>query len=175
MIIACTDKQASNELIRKCLRLLNTIVSNLHQIIFNVDIATKQVALITALKDNIKQLTSDCINRSNYSLKSLLLRIIHLLCLNYGLKFTSEVIFIILNPLMINYKSISSISSPHQLLVHFIRKLRLPFGSNIKNCIADAVNCCNFKDNFSNADAIPYSKMKIKSNYNIYFSLSLTY
>ena len=121
------------------LAILELITYQLHQIVYcTLDkIQSKPLPLIKELQSNSEELVSTLLVNSNQSvLHKIQIRIINLLCVNYGIEYTTDIIFNFLNTLNAQFDHEFSVEneSNNQLLINLLRSLRLPFGPALQNC-----------------------------------------
>ncbi|RWS30587.1 integrator complex subunit 5-like protein [Leptotrombidium deliense] len=135
---ACVHKEANEKVTQQALRILGAIVVQLHEFVFSVNISGT-VSLMDTLKVNYEKLIDECVNRSNVSLRRLQVRILQLLCIHFGLLFTTKVFHKILDSLKINYEDFKSNAMPHPLLLSLMRSLKLPFGADVQSCFKNAI------------------------------------
>ncbi|RWS16803.1 integrator complex subunit 5-like protein [Dinothrombium tinctorium] len=136
---ACVHKEANDKVIEQALRILGAIVSQLHEFVYSANVSPTST-LLDALKANVDHLIADCVNRTNSNLRRLQIRILQLLCVHFGINFTTKVIHRVLDSLNINYELLNiSGSMPHPLLTSLTKYLRLPFGADIQCCFKNAI------------------------------------
>ena len=120
------------------LAILQLITYKLHQTIYSAssDRSQLELPLIRELQKNAKELVCDLLVNSNESvLNRVQIRIVHILCVNYGIEFTTDVIFNFLNTLNAQFDHEFDLDNPsNQLLLDLLKSLRLPFGSTLQNC-----------------------------------------
>lgn len=137
---ACSHRDANAIVREKAFSILNSIVSHLHELIYTTN-ADTSAPILEVLRTNSDHLVSSALNRSSGNLKKLQTRVIELLCLHFGLDFSSRVFHQILNTLNSNSDNISSavVSPPSPILVNLIKYLKLSYGAHVYECFRKAV------------------------------------
>lgn len=142
----------ANAKVRKqSLAILELITHQLHQLVYSrmtMNQDMEKLPLIKELKNNSKELVCDLLIKSNESiLHKIQIRIVHLLCVNYGIEFTTDILFHTLNSLNSNYDHDFNLKDTNQvynqLLLDLIKSLRLPFGSSLQDCFNSFINSNN--------------------------------
>lgn len=133
------------------LAILELITHKLHQTIYsNISNKTQfKMPIIKELQNNSKELVCNILVNSNESiLQKIQIRIVHILCVNYGVEFTTDIIFNFLNTLNSHFDhdfNLDSDQSNDQLLMDLLKSLRLPFGSLLQNCFDNFIECSSEK------------------------------
>ena len=132
--------EANEELKSRTLVILSSIISHIHEYVYGSNPLTNSPPIMDLLKNNVQGLVSHSVKTTNASLRRLQLRLLHLLCLHYGLEFVTEVFHYTLssNIHSIDLQSFRS-PVPNPLLSPLMKSLKLQFGAQIQNCLNDTL------------------------------------
>ena len=137
-----TNSEASESLKTKTLQILNLIVENIHEFVYGSKLPFKdEPPILNLLKENIQGLVEKSIKTTDPFSRRLQLRLIHLLCMHYGIEFIPKVIHYILNFGVHQIDNVSyrtPLQSP--LLSPLLKSLKMQFGAKVNQCINEALN-----------------------------------
>ncbi|XP_054162339.1 uncharacterized protein LOC128960291 [Oppia nitens] len=116
--------------------ILSSIISHIHDFIY---VSNRSLAntppILSLLKNNVNGLVIHTVKTLNPSLRLIQLRLLHLLCMHYGLEFITEVFYHILSTH--SHTSNNSFRNPvsNPILSPLIKSLKLLFGAQIYDCL----------------------------------------
>lgn len=137
---AAAHKDANDIVREKAFNILKSIVSRVHELVYTAN-ANTATPIMADLRANSHQLVTNTLSRPNGPLKKLQLTLVHLICLHFGLDFTSRVFHRILNSLNITYDICSpeTVYTPNPILSNLIKYLKLSYGLDVYKCFHKAV------------------------------------
>ncbi len=132
---------SSEQLKSQTLHTLSSIISHIHEFVYGSNVTlTNTPPILLLLKNNINGLVIHSTKTIDPSLRQLQLRLLHLLCMHYGIEFVTEVFHHILSAHLHNIDNTTFKSpTPNPLLSPLLKSLKLQFGAQIQNCLSDSL------------------------------------
>jgi hypothetical protein len=140
LFVSCVDQSASDQVKREGECLAELVLKQLHEKVYSSPF-DGQLTFAIVLKNHLTPLVSLFVEtkQKNENLSQLLLRILNLLCVHFGREFCIQTVHELLDQLNAHFDETIDVSdSEICLIADFLHSLRLPFGSDVFNCVRDA-------------------------------------